>query len=362
MNADSVSSSDDLKVSYKKYTKRKIAFVSICVAVAIISVGFSVSVGGRNIEFFQVYSTIFDHIFGTSPSPGTVEWMDDYIVWNIRVPRAVFAAVAGAGLAVAGAVMQSVMKNPLADPYTTGISSGACFGVAVAMVLGLTALGSAGQYGIVLNAFIFAMIPMVLIVVMAPLSSKSPATLILAGVAISYLFNALNTLLLVSTDAEKLAEVYRWQIGSFRDITWDSIPIMFAITVIGLVVILLLSKQLNLMALGDKHAKSMGLDVNTLRVVCLVIMSLMVASVIAYAGIIGFVGLISPHIVRMIIDADNKFVIPAAAAFGAAFLMVADIVSRVLSDINTVPVGVVISFIGAPIFLYLIITQKRSIW
>jgi iron complex transport system permease protein len=230
------------------------------------------------------------------------------------------------------------------------------------MVLGLTAFGNVGQYGIVLNAFIFAMIPMILIVIMAPLNNKSPATLILAGVAISYLFNALNTLLMVSTDADTLAEVYRWQIGSFQDIGWDSIPVMVVITAVGLFVILLLSRQLNLMAMGDVHAKSMGLDVNTLRIVCLVIMSLMVASVIAYAGLIGFVGLISPHIVRMVIDADNKFVIPAAAAFGAAFLMSADVISRLLSDINTIPVGVVISFVGAPIFLYLIITQKRSIW
>ncbi|MDR0508751.1 MAG: iron ABC transporter permease [Candidatus Methanoplasma sp.] len=355
-------SNNNLKVGYKKYTRRKIIFIFLCVVAAISSIGLSVSIGGRNIEFVQVYVTIFDHIFGKSFVPGTSEWMDDFIIWNVRIPRAVFAAVAGAGLAVAGAVMQSVMKNPLADPYTTGISSGACFGVAVAMVLGLTAFGGAGQYGVVLNAFIFAMVPMALIVVLAPLSNKSPATLILAGVALSYLFNALNTLLLITTDAEKLATVYRWQIGSFTDITWDSVPLMFIITVAGLTVIFLLSRQLNLMALGDQHAKSMGLDANSLRVVCLIIMSLMVASVIAYAGIIGFVGLVSPHIVRMIIDADNKFVIPASAAFGAAFLMIADLISRMLSDVGAVPVGVVISFIGAPIFLYLIITQRRSMW
>ena len=362
MSADETLNRGGLKASYKKYTKRKIIFISLCIAAAVLSIGLSVSVGGRNIEFTQVYATIFDHILGKSFVPGTPEWMDDFIIWNVRIPRAVFAAVAGAGLAVAGAVMQSVMKNPLADPYTTGISSGACFGVAVAMVLGLTAFNSAGQYGVVLNAFIFAMIPMVLIVVLAPMSNKSPATLILAGVALSYLFNAMNTLLLITTDAEKLAEVYRWQIGSFTDITWDCIPIVFAITVAGLAVIFLMSRQLNLMALGDQHAKSMGLDANSLRIVCLVIMSLMVASVISYAGIIGFVGLVSPHIVRMIIDSDNKFVIPASAAFGAAFLMVADLISRMLSDVGAVPVGVVISFVGAPIFLYLIITQRRSIW
>ncbi len=353
---------DGIKGTYKKYTKRKIIFIIICLIVAISCVGISVSVGGRDVAFFDVYKTIFNHIIGIKHAPGTVEWMDDFIIWNVRLPRAVFAAIAGAGLAVGGVVMQSVMKNPLADPYTTGISSGACLGVAVAMVLGLTAFDQIGQYGVVFNAFIFAMIPMILIVALAPMSNSSPATLILAGVALSYLFNAINTLLLVSTDAETLAEVYRWQIGSLENITWSSVPLMAAINLVGIVIISFFSKQLNLMALGDDHAKSLGLDVNALRIICLVTMSLMVASVIAYAGIIGFIGLVAPHIVRMVIDADNKFVIPAAAAFGAAFLMGADVVARLISDIGAIPVGVIISFVGSPIFLYLIIKQRRSMW
>jgi iron complex transport system permease protein len=362
MDGKTASGSESLKTNYKSYTKRKILFIAICLIIAFSSVGISVSIGGRNVEFFDVYSTIYHHIIGTPLIPGTSEWMDDYIIWNVRLPRAVFAAVAGAGLAVGGAVMQSVMKNPLADPYTTGVSSGACFGVAVGMVLGFTAFSQMDQFGLVLNAFIFALIPMIMIIMLSPLSNSSPATLILAGVAISYLFNALNTLLLVTTDAETLATVYRWQIGSLVNITWDSVPLMAVITISGIGVISFLSKKLNLMALGDAQAKSLGLDVNSLRIVCLVIMSLMTASVIAYAGIIGFVGLISPHIVRMIIDADNRFVIPASAAFGAAFLMVADIISRMISDIGAIPVGVVISFVGAPIFLYLIIKQGRHIW
>ena len=357
-----VSDSDGLKSSYKRYTKRKILFIAVCITVAVLSVGLSVYVGGRDIEFFDVYRTIFNHLFGEQPAPGSSAWMDDYIIWNLRLPRAIYAAVAGAGLAVGGAVMQSVMKNPLADPYTTGISSGACFGVAVAMVLGLTAFGNMGSYGIVINSFIFALIPMALIIVLAPRSNSSPATLILAGVALSYLFNALNTLLLVTTDAETLASVYRWQIGSLENMTWQSVIVMSVITIAGIAVISFLSKKLNLMSLGDAHAKSLGLDVNTMRIICLVTMSLVVASVIAFAGIIGFVGLVAPHIVRMVIGSDNRFVIPAATAFGAAFLMVADIIARTLSDIGAIPVGVVISFVGAPIFLYLIIKQRGNIW
>jgi len=354
--------SSELKKEYRSYTKRKIAFILICAIVAFASVGLSASVGGRTIEFFQVYSVILDHLLGKPLEQGTVEWMDDYVIWNIRLPRAIFAAVAGSGLAVAGVAMQSVMKNPLADPYTTGVSSGACFGVSIAMILGFTAFNQGGQIGLIINAFVFALIPMALIAVISPMSRSSPATLILAGVALSYLFNAFNTLLMITTDSETLAEVYRWQVGSFTNMTWSNVYLMVTVTILGIIGILLMSRQLNLMSLGDDHAKSLGLDVNTIRIICLVIMSLMVASVIAFAGIIGFVGLISPHIVRMVIDSDNKFVIPAAAAFGAAFLMSADVISRLLSDINAVPVGVVVSFIGAPIFLYLIIKQRNKLW
>jgi iron complex transport system permease protein len=359
---DDAAACNDLKAGYRQYTGRKLFFISACLSVAVLSVGLSVSVGGRDIGFLEVYSVILDHILGVHPDPGTVRWMDDYIIWNVRLPRALFAAVAGTGLAVGGAVMQSVMRNPLADPYTTGISSGACFGVAVGMVLGLTAADQFGQYGLILNAFLFALVPMALIIVLSPMSNSSPATLILAGVALSYLFNALNTLLLVTTDAETLAQVYHWQIGSLTDVAWGSLPIVATATVVGTAAICAASKRLNLMALGDSHAKSLGLDVNALRISCLLIMSLMVASVVAYVGIIGFIGLVSPHIVRMVIDADNRFLIPAAAAFGAAFLMISDIVSRMVSDIGAIPVGAVVSFIGAPIFLYLIIRQRRSIW
>ncbi|MDR0523068.1 MAG: iron ABC transporter permease [Candidatus Methanoplasma sp.] len=349
---------DGMKDGYRRYTKRKILFIAACLSVAAASVGLSVSVGGRTVEFLDVYSSIWGHIIGDRPAAGTSAWMDDFIIWNVRLPRAVFAAVAGAGLAVGGAVMQSVMKNPLADPYTTGISSGAMFGVAVGMVLGLTVAGGSGQYGLVMNAFLFALVPMAMITALSPLSNSSPATLILAGVAVSYLFNALTTLLLVTTDAETLAAVYRWQIGSLTDITWDSVPVMAGITIAGTVAISIASRKLNVLSLGDAQARALGLDVSGLRILCLLALSLMTASVVAYAGILGFIGLVSPHIVRMVIDADNRFVIPAAAAFGAAFLMASDILARAISDIGAVPAGVVVSFMGAPVFLYLIMRQR----
>lgn len=350
-----------LKQSYRSSVRRKIIFIIVCVVIAVISLSVSLTVGTWDVGFFEAYQIIWDRITGVELEPHSVEWLTSMVVWDYRLPITLFAAFAGAGLAVAGVTMQSVMKNPLADPYTTGISSGACFGVAVAMVMGFSLSGQAGTYGFFLNAFVFALIPMALIIVLSPLSKSSPATLILAGVAISYLFNALNTFLMVTTDAETLSEVYRWQVGSLAGMSWSGFYIMVAITIPGVTAISLISKKLNIMALGDTQAKSLGLDVNSMRILCLLIMSLMVASIVAFAGIIGFIGLISPHIVRMIIGSDNKFVIPAAAAFGAAFLMVADIISRSVTT-TSVPVGVVISFIGAPIFLYLIIKQRRTMW
>ncbi len=359
-------SETDMREGYRKFILKKLLFVSFFTAVTFVALGVSITIGGRDIHFSDVYRLLFDHMMGVKYTMGTSVWMDDYIVWNTRLPRALFAIIAGAGLAIGGAAMQSVMNNPLADPYTTGISSGAYFGVAVAVVLGFSAMGTGGQFGLVGNALIFALIPMVLILALSPADSggrrASPVTLILAGVAISYMFNAMSTLLLVMTDAEKLSAVYQWQIGSLWRITWDSIPIVFSVTVVGVVLLMYLSKKLNILTLGSDSASSLGINVKRLRLACLVIMSLIVAAVISFAGIIGFVGLISPHIVRMFIDADNRFVIPASAAFGASFLLVCDILARVISNIGAMPVGVVMSFIGAPIFLILIIRQRRGLW
>ena len=362
-NTESYSDNKSLMVSYKKFTIKKILFIAICIILAFIALGLSICIGAADISFKEVYEIIYKHIIGTTYQKGTVEFIHDYIIWNIRLPRALFALIAGAGLAVGGAVMQSVMKNPLADPYTTGISSGTCFGVAIALVLGLTVSNSQiGNLGLVMNAFIFALIPTALIIIITFKNSTSPATLILAGVAISYIFNALTTVLLISTDAETLAIVYRWQVGSLTEVTWNSIPLMATINIAGIIITIFISKKLNIMALGDENAKSLGINSGNMRIISLMIISFMVASVISYVGIIGFIGLISAHIVRILIDSDNRFVIPASAAFGAVFLIGADIISKYLSPTDSIPVGVVISFIGAPVFLYLIIRQKRNIW
>ncbi len=361
---DSVSKVE-VKESYSRYTARRVLFIGIILAVLVGLFFVSLAVGTRSLSVSEVYGLLIDHISGVVYDQTTQYelWYDDNIVWNYRLPRVIFAIVAGAGLSVAGAAMQSVMKNPLADPYTTGISSGALLGVAIGMVMGFTA-GSGGLdgYGLAINAMLFAMIPVLVIYVMAPFLNKSPATLILAGTAVSYLFSSLTSILLVSTDEQTLSEVYRWQVGSLSDLSWDSVPLPLITCVVGTVILMVLSNKLNLMSLEDKDARALGLDSEKLRLVCLIVLSFMAASIISSVGIIGFVGLIVPHMVRLMIGSDNRFVIPGSVVLGAAFLLGCDIVSRAIDVSATIPVGVVTALVGAPIFLYLIIKQRRAVW
>jgi len=354
---------EDLKNDYKAYIGRKILFIIGCIVAAVVLIGLSVYFGGSDLSLTYIYELIWNHLRGVTYEIGTDEFHDDYVVWNLRLPRAFFGIIAGASLAVGGAVMQSVMKNPLADPYTTGISSGACFGMAVAVILGINiGGGTAEDMGGIVNSFIFAVVPMMLILLISQRIGSMPATLILAGVAITYIFNSLTTLLMMMSDSATLATVYRWQIGSLTNIKWSNIPLVLVINIIGSAVLMLMSRKLNVLALGEDSAKSLGLNTDMMRVVCLFIISIMVASVVCFCGIFGFVGLVIPHIIRSFLNSDNTFVIPASAALGGIVLLGADCIARYLSPLDAIPAGVVMSFVGAPIFLYIIIRSKREVW
>ena len=357
------SSVEELKKEYGKYTARKLIFIIVCAVLVVTMFWLSLAVGTRQLSLEESLDLFINHLLGNAPDKESELWYDDNIVWNFRVPRALFAIIAGAGLSVAGAVMQSVMKNPLADPYTTGISSGALLGASIAIVLGFSLGGSGIAWGgVVLNAIVFSMLPIVAIVAMGPFFRRSPASLILAGVAVSFAFSALTSLLLVTTDTATLATVYHWQVGTLTDVGWEAIPPVLAVELVGMCILFPLANKINLMALDDKDAKSMGLDSEKLRMVCLVVLSIMAAIVICYVGVIGFVGLVIPHIIRIALGSDNKYLIPASAAFGAAFLLTCDVISRSIDVNSAIPVGVVTSFIGAPILLFLIIREKKNVW
>lgn len=329
----------------------------MAVAVVVMA-GISCTLSGREMTIVEGLSAIWNHVIGNEPEVGTSEWLDAFMVWDVVMPRVVFAIVAGSGLAVCGTLMQGVMNNPLADPYTIGVSSGAVFGAVLAIVLGVSMIPGFGQFGIMGNAFLFGLVPIAFIMLLSSVSSNlSPVVIILMGIAISYFFSGITTIIMVGADEDALADAYQWQIGSFYGTTWDDVPLALAVTLLGIVFASLTYNKLNAMTAGDVVARTLGMDAKTYRMITLVIVTLVAATIVSMTGIIGFVGLVAPHMMRVVLGGNNRFVIPASMLAGSMILMFADIVTRTIVDID-VPVGAVMSFIGAPIFLYLIIGRK----
>ena len=350
---------EDQIAVYQRFALFKILFIVACVIIAIVVALYSLSVGLYPVEMSDVFTVLSDRIHGITHSIETNEGVMDEIVYNTRLPRILFAMLAGVGLAVSGVTMLSVVKNPLAEPYTTGVSSGAHLGVALIMALDLALLPAGGT---VFNAIIFALIPVCIIVLMSPKMNNSVATLILVGTAVSYMFNAASTVILVSSEAETVSQVYLWQVGSFINLGWTAVYYAGVFVIIGTILIMILSKKLNIIMMGDETAKSLGVNVKRMRLACLIIMAIIVAVIVAFCGILGFVGLICPHMIRLILGADTRYVIPASCAFGAAFLVVSDTLVRYLSPLDAIPVGAIVSLIGAPIFLFILLVNRRGIW
>ena len=327
---------------YSRYIHIKWIFIAVCIILTILVAGFALSVGDYDIGFWETYQILFDNIFGNP------EWtLKGHIVMELRLPRLLTAILAGIGLAIAGVAMQSTLLNPLADPYTTGVSSGAMFGATLAMISGITVVEGL-KYGMVFNAFVFSLIPMLIIAFVSKVKKSSPTTMIMAGIAVMYIFNAVTTFIKLFADANALKELYEWQVGTLSYTIMSDIPIMLVFVVAGYIILQILSRKLNLLASGDESAKGLGVDAEKLRRIILIVVALVTASTVSFTGMIGFVGLVAPHIVRMFIGSDNRYLMPAAAAFGALLLVVADLVGRIVIAPQILQVGVVTSFLGGP--------------
>ena len=344
---------------YHKYIYRKWIFIIFCVVIVVVVMGIAVTVGPYDIGFLDSYSIIWNHLVSLITGE-EISGLDDHIVVQLRMPRVVVGIIAGAGLAVAGAVMQSTLLNPLADPYTTGVSSGASFGATLAMTMGITV--ATGAYAIVVNAFLFSLIPTAMILLVSKLKNSSPTTMIMAGIAVMYVFNAMTTVLMLWADPNQLEEVYNWQVGSLSRSSWEEIPIMLVVTFVGIIVVQFMSRKLNVLATGDDLSNALGVDANRMRIILLATISLVSAAIVSFTGLIGFVGLVTPHIVRLFIGADNRYLIPASAVAGAALLVCADLVGRVVLYPVVLQVGVVMAFVGGPMFLWLIMRRNSRVW
>ena len=347
---------DGLKEEYHHAIARKIILLTVCVLGIVLFVGLLSLSNYEGVGLKETYEIIWNHILGNEyPSKSLFWWADRYI-WNTAFPHALAAIVAGAALAICGTMMQSMMVNPLADPYSTGISSGACFGAISAIVMGVSFSTVAGEMGIVVNAFVGALVPALLIIVLSQRIRMTPATLILLGTAVSYFFNSMVTYVMVTTDADTLQSAYLWQVGSLDGMTWSSLPIMAVVTVVGSLAVMILSSKLNIMSLGDNSAISLGVDIQKFRIVCLILMAVMTAAIVSFTGILGFIGLVAPHLVRLVIGSDNRFVVPLSMSVGALLMLVSDYLAFQFASI---PVGVVLSVIGSPVFFALIVWQNK---
>ena len=349
----------DEKEEYRRSISRRTTLIIVSALILMVLVVLSCAVGtGYGVR--ETFSVMWDHIMGVELPLRSPKWWADYYICNNVMPGVIMAVVAGAGLSIAGAVMQSIMENPLADAYTTGISSGACLGAVAAIISGLSFATVASGAGIVTNAFIGAMVPAIIVIFLTRFVGNSPSTMILIGTALSYFFNALVTLIMVTASSESLQDAYMWQIGSVSGASWSDIPLMLVTVVIASILVQFVAHKLNLMSLGEKSAKSLGLDVSKFRMLCLILISFLVASIISFTGIIGFIGLVAPHMARYIVGADNRFAVPLSVMMGAIVLVMADVVSRLLYRFGDVEVGIIMSFLGAPVFLYLIVRRKSA--
>ncbi|MCL2147830.1 MAG: iron ABC transporter permease [Methanomassiliicoccaceae archaeon] len=347
--------------SYKKHFRRSVALTLLLAAMIAATVIISISISQYPMGFAEAYQILVDHLRGVEPVTYS-ERLKDHIVWDMNIPRAIGGVTVGAILGVGGAVMQSIIKNPLADPYTTGISSGAMFGVTVYVILGFSMVpfvgGGAGQMA---NAFLFALIPAAVIIFISSFKKMSPPMMVLIGIGVMYLFTASTTMLKFTASHEDIAQIYIWGVGAIGMVTWDDLPVLIGATAFILVTMMALSKSINVLTSGDNTATSLGVGPTKFRIVCLLLVSVVTAIAVCFTGTIGFVGLVAPHIGRIFVGSNNRYLIPCSACIGAFMLLAADCIAR-NAGTTGLPVGVITALIGSPLFLYFLIKQKRSAW
>jgi iron complex transport system permease protein len=266
--------------------------------------------------------------------------------------------VAGAGLAISGTTMQGIMRNPLVSPFTIGISSAAAFGASIAIVLGAGMVGSE-KYLVITNAFIFALLAAFLVYGLASMRRMRPETLILAGIATMYFFSAATSALQYIATQEELHAVVHWLFGSLTGASWENILVVLIIFFCCLPFLIKYSWDLNAMIAGDEVATTLGVNIRKVRAICMALATLITAGVICFTGIIGFVCLVAPHITRMIIGPDHRFLLPSSCIVGGLLLLGADTIGRTAFQPVTIPVGIVISFVGIPFFVYLLLTRRE---
>ena len=334
----------------------------VLLVILAVTAAVTVAMGPVPVPIRKVLAILKDVLLGQT-TPDAYTKSQFHIIWNIRSPRIVMAILAGAGLAVSGTVMQAIVRNPIADPFVLGVSSGASTGAALAMLVPAAAMFHGGA-SVTAMAFVGAMVASMTVYTLAysrQTKSINPTSLILAGTAVGAILGAVtNLLIFLSQNKDSVSKIYYWQMGSLASSQWSDIPIPAIAVAVSLVIVLLHTKKMNLLMIGEEDAYALGLKIREVRLTLMVCSSVMVAAIVSKTGIIGFVGLMIPHIVRLLVGSDNRKVVPISALVGSIFLIWADTAARTLFGASELPIGVVTAFTGAPFFLYLMGKKKYT--
>lgn len=346
-----------IKQAYTEKTRLLYLLLVICSAATILAVIIAVCIGSADLTPWEVGDSLLSFLFPKiHPMADEVKFN---IVWELRLPRVVLAVLAGAGLSMSGVVMQALTRNPLVSPFTIGISNAAAFGASISIILGAKFFGS-GQIAITIGAFCSAALCAILVYFIAAKKHMSAVAIVLTGTALTYLYSAMTNTIQYTSNDDKLAAVVRWTFGSFSGSSRTQILILGLLIAVLLPVFLRYSWSLNALSSGgDEIALGLGINPSRVRILLGALSVILTACIVSFSGVIGFVGIVGPHIARLLIGADHKFLLPFSGIFGGLLTLTADTIGRTLLAPIVIPVGIVVAYIGVPIFLHLILSKKE---
>ena len=341
--------------------KRRWVLVGIGLAVLLAALVICSSVGAVPVPLSATFNIVWNHLLGwLARVPVNYTEGQESIIWQIRVPRVVLAGLVGAGLATGGATYQGLFRNPLADPYLIGVANGASAGAVIALVATLPA--TFYSWGIVQwAAFGGALLTVVVVYNLARVAGAVPTTtLLLAGIAVGSLAASVTSLL-IYLNSKRLTEIYGWLLGGLNAGNWEQVWSVLPFVLVGAGVLYFFGRQLNVLQMGEEPAQQLGLNVERLKIVMVVAATLMTAAAVSVSGIIGFVGLVVPHLVRLMVGHDYRTLLPLSTLYGAIFMIGADVLARTLIAPAEIPVGIITAFVGAPFFIFLLRRNKRLV-
>lgn len=339
---------------YRRAALLKTGFVLGALLLLLVAVTVDVAVGPGAFPLADVVQALV--------TPDTVGAKLAIVVWDIRLPTALMAVLVGAMLGIAGAQMQTILHNPLADPFTLGISSAASFGAALAIALGIGLVPGAGPFFITANAFVFALGTSVILFFFTRLRGVTIETFVLVGIALFFTFNALLAFLQYNASETQLQQIIFWMMGSLVRANWNKIGVCAALLAVLLPFALSRNWMMTALTMGDDRAASLGVPVARLRLEMLASVSLLAATAVSFVGTIGFIGLVGPHVARMLVGENQRYFLPVSAAAGAIILSVASTASKAITPGIIYPIGIVTALVGVPFFLSLILSIRRENW